>query len=370
MIVKYPGTISLGQGVVGYGPPESALDVVRGFGGQADLHRYGSVYGQSALLEQITRKLQAENEITLGCEQNLMVTAGSNMAFLNAILAIADPDDEIILPLPFYFNHEMAIRMIGCKAVGVPTDATYHLDFDALRASITTRTRAIVTVSPNNPTGAVYAENQLREVNRLCHEHGLFHICDEAYEYFTWGGAIHYSPASMPEAKSHTISLYSLSKAYALAGWRIGYAVYPAKLDEAMVKVQDTNLICAPLISQAAAMAALKMGRSWCDPHLRRLSSVRDIVLGELQKVSPGCQVSGSEGAFYVLLKVDTPLDSFTLVQRLISEHGVAVIPGQAFGMQDGCYLRIAYGALDAESVLTGLARLTGGLQRVLLEPA
>lgn len=368
MIVKYPGTISLGQGVVGYGPPESALDVARGLGRQAELHRYGSVYGQSALIEQITRKLQVENGITLDRDQNLMVTAGSNMAFLNAILSIADLDDEIILPLPFYFNHEMAIRIIGCRVVGVPTDTSYHLDFDALRAAITDRTRAIVTVSPNNPTGAIYAENQLREVNRLCREHGLFHICDEAYEYFTWDGARHFSPASMPEAKSHTISLYSLSKAYALAGWRMGYAVYPAQLDEAMVKVQDTNLICAPLISQAAALAALEMGKSWCDPHLRKLSSIREIVLGELQKLGACCQMSGSEGAFYVLLKVDTHLDSFTLVQRLISEHGVAVIPGQAFGMRDGCYLRIAYGALDAESVLTGLARLTGGLQRVLLE--
>ena len=193
MMRRCPGTISLGQGIVSYGPPETVLDVVRGFGDQAEQHRYGSVYGQSALLEQITRKLRAENEITLGCEQSLMVTAGSNMAFLNAILAIADPDDEIILPLPFYFNHEMAIRMIGCRVVGVPTDSAYHLDIDALRAAITTRTRAIVTVSPNNPTGAVYAESQLREVSRLCHEHGLFHICDEAYEYFTWSGVRHYS---------------------------------------------------------------------------------------------------------------------------------------------------------------------------------
>ena len=180
LVRQHPGTLSLGQGVVHYGPPRAALDAVRRFGDLPEEHLYGPVQGQPELLEEIARKLAADNKVMLGSGQSLMVTAGSNMAFLNAILAIADPGDEILLPLPWYFNQEMAIRMIGCIPVGVPTDDRYQLELDALRAAITPRTRAIVTVSPNNPTGAVYPESDLRAVNALCSEHGLYHISDEA----------------------------------------------------------------------------------------------------------------------------------------------------------------------------------------------
>ena len=118
-----------------------------------------------------------------------MVTAGANMAFMHAVLAITAPGDEIILNVPFYFNHEMAIQMADCTAVRVATDAHYQPRLDALRAAITDRTRAIVTVTPNNPSGAVFSEASLREINTLCRERGIYHIADEVYEYFTYGAA-------------------------------------------------------------------------------------------------------------------------------------------------------------------------------------
>src|SRR4030095_8180337 len=154
--------------------------------------------------------------------------------FINAILPITDPGDEVILPLPYYFNHEMAIVMAGCKPVLVLTDDNYQLCPDDLCAAIKPRTRVIVTVSPNNPTGAVYSESALRVVNELCRLHGIYHISDEAYEYFIFASRkqtleprnpIHYSPASIDGSASHTISLFSLSKAYGFASWRIGYMV-------------------------------------------------------------------------------------------------------------------------------------------------
>ena len=175
----------------------------------------------------------------------------------------------MILNVPFYFNHEMAIQMADCTAVLVRTDDRYQLDTDALRRAVTPRTRAIVTVTPNNPTGAVFPEAALREVNQLCSERGLFHISDEVYEYFTYGDATHVSPGSFAEASTHTISLFSLSKAYGFAGWRIGYMVYPERLHEAIAKVQDTVLVCPPVISQIAAVAAMEVGPAYCRQHLR-----------------------------------------------------------------------------------------------------
>jgi aspartate/methionine/tyrosine aminotransferase len=365
LIRETPGTISLGQGVVYYGPPESARAAARRFGGPVEQHKYGPVRGIPELLGRIERKLADENGIGLRGRQ-VVVTAGSNIGFLNALFAIADPGDEVILPLPYYFNQEMAIRMLNCVPVCVPTDADFQLRPEALRAAVTPRTRAIVTISPNNPSGAVYPEAVLQEVNALCRSHGIYHITDEAYEYFTHGQARHFSPAAMAGSEAHTIALYSLSKAYGFASWRIGYMVIPEHLCDAVLKAQDTNLICAPLISQHAAAAALEAGAAYCREHLDTIRRVRGLALDELRAVEDFCRIPSAEGAFYILLKIETELDAMTLAERLIREHRVAAIPGNAFGLEDGCYLRIAYGALEPETAAAGIGRLVAGLRRIV----
>ncbi len=366
LIRSTPGTISLGQGIVSYGPPPEALAAAAGFGGSIEDHRYGAVEGMPPLLESIGDKLQRENQIDVARARRIVVTAGGNMAFMNAVLAITDPGDEVILLTPFYFNHDMAIVMAGCRTVAVPTDANYQLQIEALSAAITPRTRAIVTVSPNNPSGALYDEASLRRVNALCAERGLYHINDEAYEYFTYDEARHFSPGSIDDGREHTISLYSLSKAYGFASWRIGYMVIPEHLFEAVNKIQDTNLICPPLISQHAALAALRVGASYCRPQVEALAAVRDLVRHELRQVADICDVPPASGAFYYLLRVHTTLDPFTLAERLIREHRVAAIPGSAFGLTGGCYLRISYGALDRASVAAGVSRLVQGLRAIV----
>lgn len=152
------GTLSLGQGMVSYPPPDSALQAIATFGRLPEDHLYGSPLGHPKLLELIQSKLHQDNRIDCGRGYQVMVTAGSNMAFLNVVMAISDPGDEIILPMPYYFNQEMAIQMLGCVAIPVATREDYQLDLAALEAAITEKTRAIVTVSPNNPSGAVYPE--------------------------------------------------------------------------------------------------------------------------------------------------------------------------------------------------------------------
>ncbi|MEO5960542.1 MAG: aminotransferase class I/II-fold pyridoxal phosphate-dependent enzyme, partial [Opitutaceae bacterium] len=295
----------------------------------------------------------------------LMVTAGGNQAFMNAVLAIADPGDEFILPTPYYFNQEMAVTMANCRPVLVPTDDRYQLRLDAVRAAITPRTRAIVTVSPNNPTGAVYPAAALREVNRLCAERGIFHISDEAYEHFVYDGAEHFSSASIPGSAAHTISLFSLSKSYGFASWRIGWMVYPSRLEAAMRKIQDTLLICPPVISQFAAIGALQAGAAFVREKLRGIAEVRAVVRRELATLGDICEVPPVEGAFYFLLRARSDRPAFEIAERLIREHGVAVIPGNAFGLDRGCHLRVAYGALQKETAAEGVARLVRGLRTI-----
>ena len=367
LIRAHPGTISLGQGVVFYPPPPEARRKLDEFFADPDNHKYKPVDGIPALRDALAAKLKSENGIEVRDARRLVVTAGGNMAFANAVLAVADPGDEVILPLPYYFNHEMAVRIAGCTPVFVPTDeATYQLRLDAIEGALTPRTRAVVTVSPNNPTGAVYPEAALRAVNRLCAARGVYHVHDEAYEYFHYGASTHFSPGSIAGAEAHTVCLHSLSKSYGFASWRIGSMVVPAHLYDAVRKIQDTVLICPPVVSQFAAVGALEAGRAYCDQQLGAIERVRQTLLAELASLRDVCRVPPADGAFYFFVTVDTRLGAVDLVERLIREHGVAVIPGTTFGVADRCVVRISYGALQPETAIDGVGRLVRGLRAVV----
>lgn len=185
LIKNSPGTISLGQGVVSYSPPPEAIEFLPQFLADPANNLYQSFEGIPPLRNALKEKLAAFNNIEINQNNRIVVTAGSNMAFMNAILAITNLGSEVILNTPYYFNHEMAIAMTGCHPVLVETDENYQLQPDAILKAITPKTRAIVTISPNNPTGAVYSPELLREVNDICRQGGIYHISDEAYEYFT-----------------------------------------------------------------------------------------------------------------------------------------------------------------------------------------
>ena len=370
LIRAHPGTISLGQGVVGYGPPAQAAAAIGRFLADPLNHRYQAVGGIPPLIEALTRWMAMEHGVRVGAEHvnRLMVTAGGNNAFLAAVLAIADPGDEVILPAPYYFNHEMAVTMADCRPVPVPTDSAHQLDLATIRAAITPRTRAIVTVSPNNPTGAVYPAATLRAVNALCAERGIYHLSDEAYAPFTWDGAEHFSPASLPGAAGHTISLHSMSKAFGFASWRIGWLVFPAPLESALRKVQDTLVICPPVVSQFAALGALEAGGDWVRGKVARIADNRRILRDALRPLGEEGRVTAppADGAFYFLVRARSTRPALELAERLVREHGVAVVPGSAFGDAVGCSLRVAYGALTPDTAAEGVGRLVRGLRALV----
>ncbi|MDA0321246.1 MAG: pyridoxal phosphate-dependent aminotransferase [Verrucomicrobia bacterium] len=367
LIAKHPGTISLGQGIVHYPPPPEVFEALRALEKDPDAHAYQSVRGIQILTDEIERKLKSDNHIRVQHGRNrIIVTAGGNMAFNNALLAIADPGDEVILLSPYYFNHQMAIEMASCRAVAVATDDHHQPDIERIRLAITPRTRAVVTVSPNNPTGAVYTRSALREINNLCRDAGVYHISDEAYEYFTYGDAKHYSPASDDEAANHTISLFSLSKSYGFASWRIGYMLVPGHLERAVCKIQDTILICPPVVSQHAATAAMKVGAEYPRRFLEEMSRVRTDVIDRLAGIEQLVLVPPADGAFYVFLHVNSQYDDMEIVGRLIQDYKIAAMPGSTFGMPSGQCLRIAYGALDRSTVDEGVDRLVTGLRAII----
>lgn len=366
LIKNSPGTISLGQGVVSYSPPREAIEILPKFLADPANNLYKAVEGIPPLLTALAGKLRDFNGIEINQENCIVVTAGSNMGFMNAILAITSPGDEIILNTPYYFNHEMAIAMAGCHPILVQTDENYQLRKEAIAQAITSKTRAVVTISPNNPTGVVYSETVLRQVNQICSDRSIYHISDEAYEYFTYDGIKHISPAAFAGSSEHTISLYSLSKAYGFASWRIGYMVIPQHLLIPVRKIQDTILICPPVVSQYAAFGALQAKEEYLRENIGAIAQVRKLVFNSLNSLENLCTITPADGAFYFFLKVHTQINAFELIAKLIQDYQVAVIPGTTFGMNDGCYLRVAYGALQKDTVKEGIDRLVKGLKIIL----
>jgi aspartate/methionine/tyrosine aminotransferase len=365
LIKNSPGTISLGQGVVSYSPPPEAIEFLPQFLSNSKNNLYQAVEGIPPLINTLKEKLLTFNNIKINENNHIVVTAGSNMAFMNAILAITALGDEIILNTPYYFNHEMAIAMTGCNPVLVETDENYQLQPQKILAAITPKTRAIVTISPNNPTGAVYSKELLQQVNDICRQRGIYHISDEAYEYFTYNNVKHVSPASFSNSSEYTISLFSLSKAYGFASRRIGYMVIPQHLLTAVKKVQDTNLICPPVVSQYAALGALQAKPEYLKDNIQKIAEVRELVIESFKNLEGICIIAPADGAFYFFLKVNAQIDDFELVKQLISQYHVAVLPGTTFGMNQGCYLRVAYGALQKETAKEGIERLVNGLNQL-----
>jgi aspartate/methionine/tyrosine aminotransferase len=201
----------------------------------------------------------------------------------------------------------------------------------------------------------------------LCAKHGLYHFSDEAYEHFTYDGAKHFSPGSIDGAHARTLSFYSFSKNYGMASWRVGYVVYPADLFEAMNKVQDTNLICAPVASQLLALQALQQGRSVVEPRIADLAQVRQSVYSRLAELGDLVQFPQTQGAFYVLMKLPgLSGDPLEFNRAMTERHRVATIPGFAFGLTDtqtANYQRLSYGALDAATVAQGVQRYVAAVK-------
>jgi aspartate/methionine/tyrosine aminotransferase len=377
-----PDALSLAQGMVNWGPPEAVRQAVREAleTPAGDLDRYGATWGEPELLDSVARTFTGTHGLALEGAL-LLTTTGSNMAFAALAQVICDPGSEVILPLPAYFNHVMAVQLAGGVPVGV--EAGPLPDPEVLAAAITPRSRAIVTISPNNPSGVVIPEALLRAINTLCAERGLLHISDEAYGPFVHGTVASFSPGSLSGAAAHTATLHSLSKTHGMAGWRMGFAAVPEGLGPALAKVLDTVQISPTRISQRAATAALRTDPAWVRERVARLAPRREVVLAAVERWRreddlPVRLWAQPDGAFYALLVVESggtrgaaagePLTSDGLMEELVLRDGVATVSGRGFGLAvpGAAVLRLSYGMLEGPDLEEALERLGDGLRRCL----
>jgi len=356
--------VDFGQGVPFYGPPKEAilaateaLDKESGF-------KYSPDAGVASFRKAIAGKLAAENGVETDSDRNIMVTAGANQAFANAMLCLTRPGDHVLVLSPYYFNHVMCIQLADCKPVIVDTDENYQPLVESIAERTTKRTRAVVLVSPNNPTGAVYTRNVLKEIGALCAENDMYLITDETYEHFVYNDAQHVSALELDKTIDHTISLFSFSKSYGMSGYRIGYAVFPKDIYNEMLKVQDTLTICAPSSLQAAAEAAIRLGATYPRQFIPRIERVRKILIEKLAHLD-SAEMPITNGSYYFLLKLRTKKSDWDIAKKLIEEYGVITIPGGVFGARYPA-LRVAYANADERTAEKGTSRLITGLQEIL----
>jgi len=351
--------ISLGQGVPGFAPVDTAIDSARQSLLDPTTHVYGAVAGLKSLREALSERLREDNGMKTDPEREMLIIAGANYGFLLAMLTLLEPGDKVLLPSPYYFDHEMGIRIVGGIPVEVPLreETGFQLTLADLKPHLQTEPRALVMVSPNNPTGAVYEPGEMRNIARVLTSQGITIISDETYQHFTYDGAKHFSLGSLAEARSHVITIGSFSKTYSLTGWRVGYLVSDADYLQQALKIQDSMMVCTPIVSQMAALGALRTPRDELTRRREMLAGRRRLLIDRLASI-PSLTWRPTRGSYFAFVRVQGCTDSIALAADLLERAHLAVVPGRVFGKNGEGYLRLSYGSVGLDELAEACKRL------------
>ena len=307
---------------------------------------YSQNDGLPQLREEIVKKLERDNNIRANMNE-LLVTVGAIEGLAAAVMATIDPGDEVILPSPTYSTHIRQVQIASGKPVFVPLneEENFSLDIDAVKKAITPRTKAILYCSPNNPTGTVFPEETLRKLAELALENNLTVITDEAYEYFVFDGNKHFSIASVPEMKKNAISCFTFTKSYAMTGWRVGYLHADEELIPQIKKAHIPFAICAPVVSQYAAVGALKGPQDCISQFREHYLKTRNLMCERLEALGEIFEYKKPEGSYLMFPRIlgEQGKDSIEFSKRLLKEAKISTTPGIAFGPTGESHIRLSF---------------------------
>ncbi len=318
---------------------------------------YTSNYGMLELREELSRSIYNDYGINYDPLTSILVTVGVSEAFDLAIRATINPGDEVIIPEPCYVAYKPCVIFAGGRPVVIPTkvENDFKVLPEEIEEKITPKTKAIVLSYPNNPTGAILDKSEIEGIADVVNEHDLLVISDEVYDKLTYSGK-HYSIASLNGMKDKVIYLNGFSKAYAMTGWRLGYACGNEKIIEAMMKIHQYAALCAPIMSQMAAIEALRRGRRSYIEMVREYNRRRKLIVKRLNEI--GLECFEPKGAFYAFPSIKkTGLSSVEFSEKLLKEEKVAVVPGDVFGDAGRGFIRCAYAA-SFEDISIALKRI------------
>ena len=338
--------IRVDQGAVDVPPPPAFVEGVAEALRDPEVHRYSPDPGLPELRSALARYAAQRFGLECDPERELIVTAGANQGCFAALMALVEPDDEVLLPSPWYFNHAMTLTALGAVPVPVPTSVEegFVPTPDAVAALITLQTRGLVLVNPNNPTGACYPDDVVRRLVDLAIEKDLWILSDQTYHELHYGADPPLSPAAISCAGDRVITAGSYSKSLGLAGWRLGFLAGPADLLDEVLKIQDCSVICAARAGQEGLLAALPEAGE-------HITGMRSILRDRRDRLVTSLRAAGLEtfvepaGSLFLLLRLPGVGDDMAFCRRLLEEQHVVVVPGSAFGPGGEGSIRLSFGA-------------------------
>lgn len=362
-----------GENVIGFGAgepdfptPEHVVEAAAAACRDPRYHRYSPTAGLPELREAIARKTERDSGVTFAAEQ-VLVTNGGKHAVYNAFQVLCDPGDEVLLPAPYWTSYPEMITLAGGVPVVLPTDERtgFRVDVDRLDAAVTPRTKALLFVSPSNPTGAVYPPDEVEAIGRWAAERGIWVLTDEIYEHLTYGEHRFSSlPALVPEVLDRCIVLNGVAKTYAMTGWRVGWMIGPRDVIAAATNLQSHSTSNVSNVAQVAALAAVA-GDLDAVARMREAFARRGATMHALLSAIPGVTCLEPQGAFYCFPSFAGVLgrevagrpvrDTLELAEVLLEVGKVAVVPGEAFGAPG--YARLSF-ALGDDDLGEGVRRI------------
>ncbi len=347
--------ISLGVGEPDFVTPwhirDASFDALeRGF------TSYTSNRGMPQLLQEIASYLTGF-DLHYNPERELLVTVGGSEAIDVALRAMLCPGEEVLIPEPAYVSYRPCAALAGGVPVAVPTrpDRQFRLSADDLETRLTSHSKVLVMCYPNNPTGAVLSESDLQGLAKVCVRHDLLVISDEIYAELSYGGK-HHSIAAQPGMRDRTVVVSGMSKAFAMTGWRIGYAAGPEDILSAMLKIHQYAILCAPIMGQMAALEALRHGEREKQRMVEEYDRRRRLIVEGLRGVGLPCHEP--QGAFYAFPDIrGTGLTAEAFAEGLLRQQRVAVVPGTAFGEAGEGFVRCSY-ATSADQIKLAVERI------------
>ena len=326
---------------------------------------YTNNKGMPELRQAISNMIDEEYHVSYDPATEILVTVGVSEAVDLALRAILNPRDEILIPEPCYVSYAGCTTLIGATPVGVPTSPAneFKVTPEDLEKYLSPKTKAILIGYPNNPTGTILEKTELQAIADFALKHDLIVISDEIYGDLTYGERKHICFSSLPHMKERSIVLNGFSKAYAMTGWRLGYALAPKEVLAAMNKIHQFSMICAPITAQLAGLEAITNGRKYMEQMVREYNRRRLIIYKGLKDL--GLKVFEPKGAFYIFPDISsTGLSSEEFTERLLLEEHVAVVPGTAFGTCGEGFIRASY-ATSVDNINLALQRIENFLNKL-----
>lgn len=355
---KYDDVINFGVGEPHFNTPSEIID----YSYQQAKEGYTNYTvnaGDISVRRAIAQKLKSENNIEAEPETEIIITIGGIEAIFLLLMSLVESGDEVIFQDPSWVNYEAQIKLTGATPVRVPVteENNFALRAEDIERKITDNTKVIMINYPNNPTGGVIKKDELIKIADLAYENDIIMLTDETYEKICYD-IEHFSPRSQEKYRNNIVSVFSFSKAYAMTGWRVGFATGPAAIIKEMVKIHDSIGLCCPSISQAAAYKALQIENNVVQEMAAEFKDNRDLLVEGINEI-PGFSSIQPRGTFYAFVNIkDIDRDSLNLARDMLDKVQVVTVAGSSFGEAGEGYLRFSY-ANSAENIKVGLEKIS-----------